>query len=101
MISIFHLQVAVTNFEMKTVNREDIIFYKIELYSHLTKKEWTVMRRYNDFWELNLILEKYFVKIPAFPGKSLTKVKDISELNRRKEFLENFLKVNHFVIFRI
>jgi hypothetical protein len=80
---------------MKTIDREDVIFYKIELFSHLTDKEWTVMRRYNDFWELNLILEKYFVRIPAFPGKSLTKVKDLNELNKRKTFLDNYLKVSH------
>ena len=75
------------------VNKENVIYYKVDLYSYLTNNEWQVFRRYNDFYELYLVLEKFFIKIPKFPGKSLTKVKNIDELNKRKENLNEFLNV--------
>jgi hypothetical protein len=70
-----------------------VIYFKIELYSHLTDKEWKIAHRYNDFYELYLVLTKYFFKVPPFPNKTLGKLTNNAELNKRKEVLNNFLKV--------
>lgn len=86
-----------SGYEAKTVGKDDIIFYNIDLYSNLTDKEWNLKRRFNDFHELYLILSKYFFNLPSFPSKSLGKVTNIVELNKRKELLDNFLKVRIMV----
>jgi hypothetical protein len=89
----FQLYVSINSYESKTINREEIIFYKIELYSYLTETEWTVNHRYSDFYELYLILSKYFFKVPNIPSKSLGKLSNVNELNKRKESLNVFVRV--------
>jgi hypothetical protein len=85
--------VSVDGFEAKTINKEEVIFYKISLYSYLTEKEWSVVHRYNEFYDLYYIFQSYFYKVPSLPGKSLGKVSNLTELNRRKDMLNEFLNV--------
>jgi len=70
-----------------------VIFYKIELYSEITEKEWILVYRFNEINELFLILSQYFFKVPSFPSKSFGKVSNINELNKRKELLDKFFNV--------
>ncbi len=82
---------SVDGFETKTINKEDVIFYKISLYSYLTEKEWNIVHRYNEFYDLFYLFQSYFYKLPNLPGKSLGKVSNLTELNRRKDMLNDFL----------
>ncbi len=61
------------------------------MFSYLTEKEWTILHRYNDFYEFYIVLSKFFFDVPQIPSKSLGKVTNITELNRRKEILGEFV----------
>ena len=87
-----------SGFEAKTINKEEVIFYKIDLYSYLTEKEWTVVHRYSDFSELFSVFQTYFYRVPSLPGKSLGKVSNLTEINHRKEMLDNFLNVSNIIL---
>lgn len=39
-----------------------------------------------------MILSKFFIKVPSFPSKSVTKVTSITELTKRRDNLNQFLK---------
>ncbi len=84
---------GINSYESKTIGKEDIIFYNIDMHSFLTDRDWIVPHRYNDFYELYLVLSAHFIDVPCIPNRSLGKVTNISELNKRKESLTNFLKV--------
>ena len=63
------------------------------MYSYLTEREWNVPHRYSDFYELYVVLSRHHLDVPAIPNRSIGKVTNISELNKRKESLNNFVKV--------
>ena len=54
-INEYNLSVCVSNFETKYSGTEEIIFFQIDLYSNLSKKEWSLYRKYKEFFEMNLI----------------------------------------------
>jgi len=66
---------------------------KIDLYSYLSKKEWSTTRKLTDFMELHSILEKFFVNVPKLPPKINLPTKILSELNKKKIIINNFLQV--------
>lgn len=71
---------------------------KIDFYSYLSKKEWSTIRKLNDFIELYSILEKFFVNVPKLPQKVGLFTKVFSELNQKKTILNEFLQVIHFLL---
>ena len=91
-INKFNISVNISNFETKSSSNEEIIYYQIDLYSNLSKKEWSIFHKFNDFYEMNLIFKKYFTKAPNFPNNSLIKISDLSEIIHRKEALNTYLK---------
>ena len=88
----FNISVNISNFETKSSTNEEIIYYQIDLYSNLSKKEWSVFHKFNDFYEMNLIFKKYFTKAPNFPNNSLIKISDLSEIIHRKDALNTYIK---------
>lgn len=88
----FQLSSYISNFETKIVGAEEVIYFKIDLYSNITKNDWSVYHKYNDFYELNLIFKKYFVQAPNFPGQNFSRLGNLSELIHRKEGLNNYLR---------
>ena len=60
----YGLAVNISNYETKMSGIEESVFYKIDLYSKLSNKSWSVSHKYMDFFELNLIFEKYYVSPP-------------------------------------
>jgi hypothetical protein len=62
------------------------------MYSYLTEREWNVPRSYSDFYELYVVLSRHHLDVPAIPDRSIGEVTNISELNKRKESLNNFTK---------
>ena len=71
------------------------------MFSYLTRNEWTVSRRYNEFYDLFLILEKFYLKTPKFPAKSIIKIKNNQDILKRQEELNTFLRVKNFLFFRL
>ena len=91
-INKFNISVNISNFETKSSSNEEIIYYQIDLYSNLSKKEWSIFHKFNYFYEMNLIFKKYFTKAPNFTNNSLIKISDLSEIIHRKEALNTYLK---------
>jgi hypothetical protein len=55
--------------------------------------EWSVDKRYNDFYHLNESLKsKAFASLPLLPPKTFFPVRDAKQLQRRKEDLANYLR---------
>lgn len=50
-------------------------------------------KRYKEFDELNKNLKKLYANLPPMPGKTLFAVKDPNELEKRKQGLDNYLKL--------
>ncbi len=73
--------------------KEDVVLYKIHLKSHLTNKEWQLMRRFSEFFDFYTILSRNFFNLPSIPKKTLTKVNSQQTLDSRKEQLNSFLRL--------
>ena len=86
------LGVEVQSYSEKYVDGNTATFYQIELMSHVTQKVWFVEKRYSEFRSLHDKLYKIFMRLPTIPGKTLTKVKSVKLLNKRKELLQAFLR---------
>jgi len=69
------------------------IIYIVEV----TKREgatWQLKKRYKEFDDLNKSIKKLVPNLPVLPGKTLFAVKDPAELEKRKQGLDAYLKVN-------
>lgn len=65
----YGLAVNISNYETKMSGMEESVYFKIDLYSKLSNKSWSVSHKYMEFFELNLIFEKYYVSPPFFMGQ--------------------------------
>lgn len=70
--------------------KDGVVYYEIS--ASLANYEWTVKRRFNDFWELNTKLQQSHnlgLQLPAKTFGSLT----APELDKRRESLHQYLEV--------
>ena len=85
-INEYNLSVFISDYEIKYFENKELIYFKINLYSNLSKKEWTLFRKYREFYEMNLIFQKYYTTVPNFPSTSISKLNDpkntIDKLNK-------------------
>ena len=88
----YGLAVNINNYETKMSGIEESVFYKIDLYSKLSNKSWSVSHKYMDFFELNLIFEKYYVSPPYFISGSVVGTEGISDIMHRKTLLNQYIK---------
>ena len=86
------LQIAITEFFEKYVDGKTVTFYKIEVYDIYSKENWILEKRYSEIDALHKTLSKLYPNIPPMPGKTLFKIKDRDQLEKRKKQLETFLK---------
>ena len=91
-INEYNLSIFVSNFEIKYIGTEENIYFQIDLYSNLSKKEWFVERKLTEFYELNLIFEKYYTKPPKFPGSGFQRLNETNEIISKKEKLNEYIK---------
>lgn len=77
-----------------TNDKDKAVYYKLNLYSSLSKSSWTVERRYQDFHNYHSILSKNFFHLPEIPSKTLTRLTSMEDLAIRKELLEAFCQVS-------
>ena len=88
----YGLAVNISNYETKMSGYEESVFYKIDLYSKLTNKSWSVSHKYMDFFELNLIFEKYYVSPPYFISGAIVGTEGVSDILHRKTILNQYIK---------
>ena len=86
------LQIQITEFFEKYVDGKLVTFYKIEVYDIYSKENWILEKRYSEIDALHKTLSKLYPNIPPMPGKTLFKIKDHDQLEKRKKQLEIFLK---------
>ncbi len=89
------IKATVTSFEVRSIGKEEVVFYKIDLFSYITEKEWSVTHRYSEFHDLYAFYKSFFSNVPDFPSKSIGKVSNFSELNKRRDQLNQFIIVKY------
>ena len=91
-INKYGLAVNISNYETRMSGVEESVFYKIDLYSKLSNKSWSVSHKYMDFFELNLIFEKYYVSPPYFLSGSMVGAEGVSDILHKKTILNQYIK---------
>jgi len=85
------LEIKINEFFEKYVEGKTVTFYKIEVYDNYSKEKWVLEKRYSEIDFLHKTISKLYPNIPPMPGKTLFKVKDRDQLEKRKKQLETFL----------
>ena len=88
----YGIAVSISNYETKMSGMEESVFYLINLYSKLSDKSWTVSHKYMDFFELNLIFDKYYVNPPYFPNSTLIGSEGATDIHHKKTILDSYIK---------
>ena len=91
-INKYGIAVNVNNSESKMTGMEETVFYIVNLYSKLSNKSWSVSHKYMDFFELNLIFDKYYVNPPYFPNGTLVGTEGVTDIHHRKTILDQYIK---------
>ena len=86
------LEIKINEFFEKYVDGKTVTFYKIEVYDNFSKETWYLEKRYSEIDLLHKTISKLYPNIPPMPGKTLFKIKDRDQLEKRKMQLETFLK---------
>jgi len=86
------IEIKINEFGEKYIAGKTVTFYKIEIYDNLSKETWILEKRYSEIDLLHKTLSKLYPNIPPMPGKTLFKIKDRDQLEKRKKQLEIFLK---------
>jgi len=86
------IEVKINEFGEKYIDGKTVTFYKIEIYDNYSKESWFLDKRYSEIDLLHKTLSKLYPNIPPMPGKTLFKIKDRDQLEKRKKQLETFLK---------
>ena len=86
------IEITINDFGEKYIDGKTVTFYKLEIYDNYSKENWILEKRYSEIDHLHKTLSKLYPNIPPMPGKTLFKVKDRDQLEKRKKQLETFLK---------
>ena len=86
------IEISINEFGEKYIDGKTVTFYKIEIYDNYSKESWILEKRYSEIDLLHKTLVKLYPNIPPMPGKTLFKIKDRDQLEKRKKQLETFLK---------
>ena len=88
----YGIAVNINNYETKMSGMEEAVFFKIDLYSKLSNKSWSVSHKYMDFFELNLIFDKYYVSPPYFGGGTFVGTEGVNDNSFLKSLLNQYIK---------
>ena len=86
------LELKITEYFEKYVDGKIITFYKIQMYDNISKESWILDKRYSEIDQLHKTISKLYPNIPPMPGKTLFRIKNKDQLDKRKNLLEIFLK---------
>lgn len=82
----------VTTYHESSVDKS-VVLYVIEI-AKRTGERYKLEKRFSEFDNLNKNLCKIFNNLPKLPGKTLLKLNRNEDLDRRREGLDQYLKVN-------
>ena len=82
------IEISINEFGEKYIDGKTVTFYKIEIYDNYSKESWFLEKRYSELDLLHKTLSKLYPNIPPMPGKTLFKIKDRDQLEKRKKQLE-------------
>ena len=71
----FQIKCIIDEYVDKVIGKEHVIFYKIELSSLLSGKNWEVFRSLKEFSDLYLIYQKLFLDVPTIKWPNLTTIR--------------------------
>ena len=91
-ILLSNLEIKILEFFEKYVDGKTVTFYKIEIYDNFSRETWYLEKRYSEIDLLHKTISKLYPNIPPMPGKTLFKIKDRDQLEKRKKQLETFLR---------
>ena len=86
------LSVQIIEYTEKHIDNSPVIFYRIKITDHFNKNSWIIEKRYNDFVALQKKLLQNFTDVPKLPGKTLFRVSEFSDIKKRKDGLQSFLR---------
>ena len=86
------IEININEFGERYIDGKTVTFYKIEIYDNYSKESWILEKRYSEIDLLHKNISKLYPNIPPMPGKTLFKIKDRDQLEKRKKQLETFLK---------
>ena len=86
------LELKISEYFEKYIDGKLVTFYKIQIYDNFSKESWVLEKRYSEIDFLHKTISKLYPNIPPMPGKTLFKVKNKEQLDKRKNQLETFLK---------
>ena len=92
-INQFQLTINIVDHIMKVIGTEEVMYYKINIYSSLSTKNWNIYHKYAEFLDLYEVLNKFYINCPKFNfPKKINKITQIlSEHRQLIEMLDNFL----------
>ena len=86
------LSVQIIEYTEKHIDNSPVIFYRIKITDHFNKNSWIIEKRYNDFVALQKKLLQNFPDVPKLPGKTFFRVSEFSDIKKRKDGLQSFLR---------
>lgn len=86
------IEVTINDFGEKYIDGKTVTFYKIEIYDNYSKEKWVLEKRYSEIDLLHKSLSKLYPNIPPMPGKTLFKIKDRDQLEKKKKTIRNIFK---------
>ena len=92
-VSEYQLNCVINDYKDRVIGTEHVVFYKIEIFSSLSGKRWDMYRSYSEFYDLYLVLYKFFLDVPEINfGKFSPKIVNQPLLHR-----ELIAKLNLFI----
>ena len=84
--------ITVPSYSDKAIGSKIVTFYTVEVTSRISKKSWTIDKRYSDFKKLHDAMLKIYPRLPTIPGTTIFRVTNPEALKSRQVALEEFLR---------
>ena len=85
------ISINIPSYSDKTINKKSVTFYLIDIVNHYSNKKWKLEKRFSQFKEFSQIIQKLFPKCPIFPESSIINFFLGSNLETKKNDLQNYL----------
>ena len=85
--------VSIPRFIEKVISGKTVTFFEVSLFNNYSKISWVLEKRYSEFHDLHIILNKLYPKCPQIPGKTFLNMSSVQDLNKRRVKLEEFLTI--------
>jgi len=83
----------IPSFQEKTIDKANVVFYKLQIGFTKNNKRWEILKRYSEFSELDDVLRKIHPNIPKMPSKSFMKINDANKIEERRVGLSQYIKL--------